>query len=222
MTDRAPRAAVIAGATGLVGRHCLQRLLDDDRYARVTALARREPPLRHHKLHWLVTDFSDLAARQRDLAADDAYCCLGTTRRRAGSRAAFERVDYHMVLDFARAAHAAGARRLMLVSAYGADAAAPAFYARVKARTEQAVGDIGFDSVHILRPSLLLGAREERRPLEALGQSLAPLLSPLLRGGLAPMRPVSADAVAAALIAAAFSAAGGVQVHQGPFLRTTA
>ena len=217
MTEIVPRIAVIAGGTGLVGRCCLQRLLDDPRYGRVIALTRQANPFEHPKLKWLRTDFDDLMALVPALPADDAYCCLGTTLKRAGSRAAFEHVDYPLVMAFARAAHAAGASRFMVVSAYGANARSLAFYSRVKARMEQAVSDVGYSAVHILRPSLLLGDRSEQRPLESFGQAVAPLLAPLFRGALAPMRPVQADEVAAALIAAAFDPRTGTTVHRWPF-----
>lgn len=217
MTQTASRIAVIAGATGLVGRYCLQGLLDDARYRRVIALTRQAKPAEHPKLQWLRTDFENLAAIAPELRADDAYCCLGTTLKRAGSRAAFERVDYHLVLAFARAAHAAGAARFMVVSAYGADVRSIAFYSRVKARMEQAVSDVAYSAVHIFRPSLLLGDRSEQRPLESVAQAMAPWLAPLFRGALAPMRPVQAAELAAALIAAAFDPRTGTTVHRWPF-----
>lgn len=222
MTESAARTAVIAGATGLVGGYCLQQLLDETRYCRVAAVARSPSAIAHEKLHWLQSDFNDLAAHAGTLAADDAYCCLGTTLRRAGSRAAFERVDYHMVLAFARAVHAVGVRRFMVVSAFGADSASPSYYSRVKARMEQAVSEVGFEAVHVLRPSLLLGQRNERRPLEALGQRVAPIVTPLLRGRLRPMRPVQAEVVAQALVATAFGPQVGVAVHRWPFVEQAA
>lgn len=210
------RTALIAGATGLVGRQALQQLLQHPKYSQVTALCRR--PLDHEegKLNTLLTNFSDLADHAAQLAVDDVYCALGTTIRTAGSRAAFERVDYHMVVELARAARSAGARRFIVISAAGSSEKSLAFYSRVKARMEKAVSDLGFEAVHILRPSLLLGEREEFRPAEKVGQWLAPLLRPLMIGPLAPYQPITDVEVAQAMLTVALSPASGVQIHALP------
>jgi uncharacterized protein YbjT (DUF2867 family) len=182
------RSAVIAGATGLVGRSLLERLVGDARYTALHVLGRRAPAVVSTKVRFIATDFGDLAAHAAQLAVDDVFCCLGTTIRAAGSQPAFERVDYHMVVDLARAAHQAGAKRFLVVSAVGASERAAAFYSRVKGRMEKAVGAVPFEALHIVRPSLLLGARAERRPAERLGQIVAPWVSPLLPGPLAKYR----------------------------------
>lgn len=210
------RNAVIAGATGLVGGALLRRLAGDARYAEVRVLGRRAPAALPAKARFVATDFSDLATHAAALAADDVFCCLGTTIRAAGSQAAFERVDYHMVVDLARAARQAGARRFLVVSAVGASERAAAFYSRVKGRMERAVRQLPFEAVHIVRPSLLLGERAERRPAEKLGQLLAPVLTPVLQGPLAKYRAVPADEVAAALVTLAQGPAKGVHVHHLP------
>ncbi len=211
------RTALVAGPTGLVGRLLVKRLLANPAYTRVIALTRHPLPESGAKLAQLQTDYGDLKQLKGALAADDVFCCLGTTLRKAGSRAAFERVDYHMVVELARAAKAAGARQFLVVSAVGAAPKFPApFYSRVKARMEQAVAEIGFEAVHVLRPSLLLGARAERRIAEDLAQRLAPLVAPLFVGPLKKYRPVDADEVAAALERLALEDRKGVQVHHLP------
>ena len=210
------RIALVAGATGLIGSRLLPQLLADARYAQVKVLTRRPLPLQHAKLQVLQTDYNDLGALGAALAADDVYCCLGTTLKTAGSREAFERVDYHMVVDLAQAAHAAGAQRFLVISSVGTSARALAFYSRVKARMEQAVSQISFAATHILRPSLLLGARQEHRAGEAVAQKAAPLLRALLHGPLARYRPVEATAVARTMIELAFSERVSVHIHHLP------
>jgi len=210
------RIAVVAGATGLVGELLLQRLTASKDYGEIRVLGRRPPPGKDGKVRFIATDFGDLPAHATQLAVDDVFCCLGTTLRKAGSQPAFERVDYHMVVDLARAAHKAGARRFLVVSAVGASEKAAAFYSRVKGRMENAVRQLPFEAVHIVRPSLLLGERAERRPAEKLGQIVAPLLSPLLLGPLAKYRAASADDVADALLKLARSPETGVHVHHLP------
>lgn len=211
------RTALVAGATGLVGRLLLDRLLASPEYTRVLVLTRRPLGRSDPKLVEVQTDYTDLKKIGDRIAADDVFCCLGTTLAKAGSRAAFERVDYHMVVDLARAAKAAGAKQFLVVSAVGAAATFPApFYSRVKARMEQTVAEIGFEGVQIVRPSLLLGAREDRRVAEDLAQKLAPILAPLFIGPLKKYRPVPADAVAAALEQLAARHEQSVRVHHLP------
>lgn len=210
------RTALIAGATGLVGGFLLQKMLAGAQYDKVKLLARRPPRLSHAKLDIVRSDFANLDKIGDRLAADDVYCCLGTTLRKAGSRANFERVDYHMVVGLARAARKAGARRFFVVSAAGSSLRSPSFYARVKARMERAVSDVGFDATHIVRPSLLLGPRKERRPAEQIGQVLGPIVAPLLVGPFKKYRPIRADAVAEALLTLADGRVKGVQVHHLP------
>lgn len=211
-----PRTALIAGATGLVGSALLKQLLEDPDYARVVVIGRREPAQRHAKLGFVASTLEDFAKLGGRLAADDVYCCLGTTTAKAGGRVGLERVDYHMVVGLARAALAEGARQFLVVSSAGASARSPAFYSRVKARMEDAVAAAGYATVHIVRPSLLLGARSESRPAEALAQRLAPLLAPFCIGPLRKYQPITGEAVATALRTLAKRGATGVHVHDLP------
>jgi uncharacterized protein YbjT (DUF2867 family) len=198
-----PRTALVAGATGLIGQALLAQLLDDDRYGKVEVVARR--PLtsalaRHPRLAVRIGDAAELAGEEPP--ADDVYIALGTTIKVAGSEAAFRAVDFDLVVAIARAARRAGASRLGVVSALGADATSLVFYNRVKGEMEAAVRALGYSSVVIARPSLLLGDRA------ALGQPTrrgevwaARLLGPMLPLVPASVRPIGAAVVAAALIA---------------------
>jgi uncharacterized protein YbjT (DUF2867 family) len=198
-----PRTALLAGATGLIGQALLAQLLDDDRYGRVEVVARRpltSPLARHPRLAVRIGDAGALAGEEP--RADDVYIALGTTIKVAGSEAAFRAVDFDLVVAIARAARRAGASRLGVVSALGADATSLVFYNRVKGEMEAAVRALGYSSVVIARPSLLLGDRA------ALGQPTrrgevwaARLLGPMLPLVPASVRPIGAAAVAAALIA---------------------
>lgn len=201
----APRAVVLGGS-GLVGGELL-RLFPP---GAAKALVRR--PLAAPGVEVLVVDFARLPPGA--LSAPDLYCCLGTTLAKAGGRAAFRAVDFDLPLALARRALAEGARRLFLVTASGADAGSALFYNRVKGELEAAVSALAFETVHILRPSLLLGDRADRRPAEAVAQRLAPLFSPLLIGPLRRYRPISGTAVARALLALADGSAAGVHIHE--------
>ncbi|MGH8461458.1 MAG: NAD-dependent epimerase/dehydratase family protein [Stenotrophobium sp.] len=210
------RIALVAGATGLVGEQLLKQLLAGDTYTRIIVLTRRSLALEDGRVHTVLTDFSKLDALGAALRADDVFCCLGTTLKTAGSKVAFERVDYHMVVDLARATRAQGAEQFLVISAAGTAANSPSFYSRVKAHMEQDVTAVGFDSLHILRPSLLLGERSEARRGERAAQILMPALSPLLLGGLKKYRAVSASDVAAAMLQLAARNQRGAHIHHLP------
>ncbi len=214
------RRAVVAGATGLVGSALLSRLLESPDYERVLAVGRREPEAASPKLAARVVNFERLAGV--DLSADDAFCCLGTTRRDAGSAAAFQHVDYDLALAFIRAARAQGARRLFLVSSVGANPRSPFLYPRVKGELEEAVKTAGFEAVHVFRPSLLLGARTRPRAAERVLGALLRTLAPLMIGPLSPQAPIAAETVAAGILAATKSERAGVFVHAPDDIRRLA
>jgi uncharacterized protein YbjT (DUF2867 family) len=204
------RSALVAGGTGLVGGRLLQLLGDDERYHQVTSLVRREVPA-PGPVGVQVVDFERLDELSLP-HVDDAFCCLGTTRRAAGSARAFRRVDLDYVVSFARLAKRAGAVRFLLVSSLGASPGSPFLYTRTKGECEASVQAMGFATVVILRPSLLLGERVERRSAETVALHFAQLMKSALIGPLRRYAPVDAAAVAGALVAAAATARAGVTI----------
>ena len=204
---------LLAGATGLVGGHCLTKLLADDDIGQVTALARRPLARTHSKLDVRVVDFDHLRDQARTIEADAVLCCLGTTHRAAGSPEAFAKVDHIYVAELAKLAAARGASRFVLVSAVRADPSSPVFYNRVKGRAEAAVSELNFKAVHLLRPSLLLGERSETRPIEDWSKQLAPIWSLFAWGPFGHYRPVSAETVAAKMLELAKIDQEGVHIH---------
>ena len=210
MPEQSAKVALVAGGSGLVGSRLLRVLADATEYSRVLAISRRPLSIDHPRIANRVTRFESLEQELRSLRCDDAYCCLGTTLRTAGSPAAFRAVDHDLVLEFARLARHSGAQRLVVVSAAGADPAARYFYLRVKGEMEDALEALHFPALDLLQPGLLLGARREWRPLESAGRVLAPLLNPLLRGRLAAWRAVDAGKVATAMLMVARRARRGV------------
>lgn len=183
-----------------MGREILQGLLADDSVAAVHTLGRRELPLQHPKLTRHRVDFKALPALPR---VGEAFIALGTTIKAAGSQEAFRAVDFDAVLAVAKAAKAAGATRLGVVSAMGADARSKVFYSRVKGEMEEALSALGFETLVIARPSLLVGDREAlgqpARIGEELGLKVSRWLSPLIPDNY---RPIEARAVARALLSA--------------------
>ncbi len=204
---------LLVGATGLVGGHCLDRLLADDAIGPVTVLTRRPLARVDPKLTAHVVDFDHLRDRAKMIVADAVLCCLGTTHRAAGSPEAFAKVDHIYVAELAKLAVAWGASRFVLVSVVGADPSSPVFYNRVKGRAEAAISELPFKAVHILRPSLLLGERPEPRPAEDWSKQFAPVWSLLMWGPLSRYRPITAEIVAARMVELAKSDQEGVHIH---------
>lgn len=205
-----PKIALVAGATGLVGGFLLKALLEAPDYTRVYALTRRPFAKEHPKLANRVVVFARMSEQLKGLVAQDAYCCIGTTIGEAGSQEAFRESDVDAVLLFARAARAAQATRFVVVSSVGASSDSKKFYLRTKGEMEEAVSDLGFASVDILQPSLLLGPRKQLRPLEITGRIFAPLINPLLTGSREPYRAIAAETVARAMLGASRRGARGV------------
>jgi uncharacterized protein YbjT (DUF2867 family) len=212
--QQAKRKALIAGATGLVGGQLLNLLLNDEGYEAVYVLTRRPLPA-HPKLHVLEADFNQLDTTAWP-AVHDVFCCLGTTIRASGSRAAFRTVDYQYPVTLAAGMRRTGAKRFLLVSALGADANSAIFYNRVKGETEQQIAQAGFASLHIFRPSLLLGQRSEKRP----GEDAAKWVNRRL-GFLIPKKykGIEAAKVARAMLYWAKQDTNGIQVHESETLQ---
>ena len=203
------RTALLLGATGLVGSSCLELLLADERYQRVRVVSRRRAERRHPRLQHHQVDFEELGSKPDLFRVDDLYCCLGTTMAKAGSEAAFRRVDLEYPVRAAQLAVEAGAEQFLAVSALGADPESRIFYNRVKGEMEVAVKRLPFRAVWILRPSLLLGERAERRAGERIATLLFRPLAPLMRGRLRRYRPIAAHDVALAMLALAHSGGTG-------------
>lgn len=198
------RTALIAGASGLVGHYLLDMLTGAPEYDRVVAVVRRPLEVEHPKLVEVVGNFDALDQLPAPLRGDDAFCCLGTTMKRAGSREAFRAVDHGAVLAFAWAAQRGGARRFFTVSAMGANAGSRVFYNRVKGETEEALQVLGFETLGIFRPGLLRGPRAEYRLGERVGAIALGLAEPFLVGSWRKYRSIHAATVARAMMRASF------------------
>jgi uncharacterized protein YbjT (DUF2867 family) len=198
---------VIAGASGVVGRCVVPRLLADARVGRVVALGRRALPETHPRLVSAVVDLRKPEALAREIPeqASVAVCCVGTTMKQAGSQAAFRAVDFDAVVAFAEAARRRGVGHCLVVSSIGADARARNFYLRTKGEAEQALGALGFAHLTILRPSMIDdgGTRQEHRTAERLVLPVARALFAVL-GRERRYAPIRAETIAAALVRLSF------------------
>ena len=208
------RTALILGASGLIGGHCLDLLLHDEDYDQVIILVRKTLPKNHPKLIQHEVNFDVLSEHKHLLKADDVFCCLGTTIKKAGSQEAFRKVDFTYAHEAAKLAAANGAKQFLLVSSLGADAKSSVFYSCVIGEIEAAISALNFESISIFRPSLLLGERTEFRLAERLAEPFAKALSFFLIGSLRKYRAIEARTVAAAMIIIAKKEIKGVQVYE--------
>jgi uncharacterized protein YbjT (DUF2867 family) len=202
---------LLAGASGLTGGHTLDALLEAPDVSRVLAVSRRPLGREHPRLANRIVQFKNLEAQLKGISCDAALCCLGTTIRQAGSQEAFRAVDVDAVLSFARAARAGETRRFVVISSIGANPTSRNFYLRTKGEMEEELEGLGFESLDILQPSLLLGMRAGMRPLELLASTLMPAVNPLLSGKYVNYRGIPARTVGAAMLGATRSGRRGVQ-----------
>ncbi len=196
------QGALIVGATGLVGGHLLRLLLDDDRYEEVKIFVRRATGITHPKLLERIVDFEDRGPWKEFLSGDVLFSCLGTTIKKAGTKEKQYRVDYTYQYETAAAAADNGVATYVLISSSGADSHSRIFYTRMKGELDRDVKQLPFQTIRILKPSVLVGERREKRPGEAaaivLGKIVATLIPPLRK-----YRPIPAEVVARAMIEAA-------------------
>ena len=207
-------SALLAGATGLVGRELAAQWVGPDP---LHLLVRRPLQPRNVLQRVHVVDFAALPPLP---TAQSAFCCLGTTIRLAGSQAAFRAVDFDAVLAFARAAGHAGVRRFAVVSSLGADPASRNFYNRVKGEMEAELQRLGFVSLVIVRPSLLAGDRAALGQSTRWGERLAlALTAPLTPWIPKAWRPIQAGVVARAMRLALAQDTRGLRVIESTELQ---
>jgi uncharacterized protein YbjT (DUF2867 family) len=209
------RKVLLLGSTGLIGREVLSMLLADDSVSEVTVVARRASGQRHAKFREHVFPLDEMEQHPGVFAVDQIVCALGTTIKVAGSQQQFRRVDHDYPIAAARLGLAHGAHHCLLVSSLGANPKSRVFYNRVKGEVERDLLGLGYPSVTIARPSLLLGERSEYRLGERFASHLGFLMPPSLK-------PIEAKTVARALVTVARQDAPGARIIESRELRAIA
>jgi uncharacterized protein YbjT (DUF2867 family) len=209
------KTALVAGSTGLVGKALVQQLINEKLYNKIIILSRKDLNYDNNNTQVvIIPDFDNLIKHKNSLIADDVFCCLGTTIKKAGSKENFKKIDFQYALEIAKITVVNDAKQFVLVSSMGADVNSIFFYNRVKGLLEQELKKLPFKSLLIVRPSLLLGSREEHRAGEKLAQKIVPLFSPFLTGSFKKYRAIEAEDVAKAMIFVAKGKYRGVHVFQ--------
>lgn len=203
------KTAVVAGASGLIGKELVQILINSDQYRLIYSLVRKNSGLVHEKIREKVINFEKIGQLKFDEPIDDVFCTLGTTMKQAGSRDNFKKVDFEYVVALANLGKKVGASKFLMISAMGANPKSSVFYNQVKGMTEDALKKIGFNQLVILRPSLLLGERSEMRIAERLSGFIMKALNLLIPDNYKAIR---AEKVADSMLKMAMKSTGNVSI----------
>ena len=190
-------SANVIGATGLVGKQLVQQLLENDNFGKVRIFVRRNTGLKHPKLEQKIIDFGKTETWEKHLKGDVLFSALGTTLKQAGSKEKEYEVDFTYNLNFAKKAKENGIKNYVLVSSVGASSKSRIFYTRMKGQLDEAVSNLEFENLVILRPSSLTGNREEKRILEVISIPITAFLTKFI---FRRYRPISDTTVAKAMI----------------------
>ncbi|HEX5113133.1 MAG TPA: NAD(P)H-binding protein [Saprospiraceae bacterium] len=209
------KVAVLFGASGLIGNFCLRRLLVHQAYDKVISIGRGPIKATHPKLIHYEVDMSSPDNYKHLMRGDDLFIAMGTTMKKAGSKEAFYEVDHNLIFNIAKSGSLQGFNQLIFVSALGADSRSIVFYLKVKGELEDDVRRLPYWGIHIMRPSILLGHRDENRPAERIAGQLSRGLQLFSGSILGDIAPVNADDVAKAMVLSAQSLKQGIHIHHG-------
>lgn len=208
------RTALVIGATGLVGEKLVTQLLTSEKYSHVKVLVRKPLDCIHPKLTSIIFDFDN--PEESLVKADDIFCCLGTTMKKAGSKEAFYRVDYIYPHEIAKIALSNGAKRFSIITAMGANRRSLFYYNRVKGEIEDTLKKLGYETLLIFHPSLLVGHRSESRFGEKIGESLSKFFKPLIP---AKYQAIEVEKVAKAMVVITSSNVKGTLVYESDLMQ---
>jgi uncharacterized protein YbjT (DUF2867 family) len=209
----AGKTALIAGATGLIGKELLQFLINGNEYDKVVAVVRRSVEISHPKLEERIVDFDHLDQYNEIFAVDDVFCALGTTIKKAKTKEAMWKIDVDYPVAIARLASSQGAKKFLLVSSMNANPDSPIFYSKMKGKLEEEIKQISFETTAIFRPSLLLGERNEFRLGESTAAAIFTKMPFLFKGPFKKYKAIEGRTVASAMYQAAQKDAPGLTVY---------
>lgn len=193
------KTALIIGSTGLIGSHLLDLLLESTEYGKVITFVKRDSGIQHPKLEQHIIDFDKPETYKELVAGDDFFCSIGTTIKNAGSQDAFKKVDFGYPKEFAAIALLNNVKQFFLISSLDALSTSSNFYLKTKGEIEDFLKKSSFETIVILRPSLLLGNRKEFRLGEKIGAFFMKLFSFAFTGKIKKYKPIQSEAVAKAM-----------------------
>ena len=219
MNKENKKTALLFGSTGLVGSELMKTLLNSPRYSHVCIFVRKIIDLNHPKLEQVLIDFDNPETIEKSIKGDEIFICLGTTMAKAGSKAAFYKVDYTYCHNIAAIASKNKVKNIMLISSMGASVDSMIYYSKVKGEIERDISRLSFDSVNIIRPSLLLGDRSEHRLGEKIFSVISRWLSFVYVGPLKKYAAIQASKVAKAMEQIADLKKTGIHIYESAALQ---
>lgn len=217
------KSALIIGATGLVGSELTRQILASDDYSQVNIISRSKTGFDDYRINEVNVDFEKISDLQKLFRADDIFCCIGTTMKKAGSKEKFMRIDYHYPMEIARLAREEGAmKNFLVVTAVGSNPDSSIFYNQVKGELERDLRQLDLRSLHIFRPSLLLGDRDEFRLWESIAKGFSAFLSFFLIGSEKKIWAIESEKVARAMLKAAREGRDGTHYYEPSKIRAIA
>jgi uncharacterized protein YbjT (DUF2867 family) len=195
------RTAIVFGSTGLIGNLLLEELIQSNQYLKILIFVRQTIDISHPRVQQFAVDFSEPASFSELIKGDDLFICLGTTIKKAGSIKKMEEIDRDIPDAIASAASFNGVKRIAVVSSLGANPESSNYYLRIKGEMERTIKSMKFENTAIVRPSILLGERKEKRTGELVSKVVMKTVKPLLVGKMKKYRGIHGGDVARAMIA---------------------
>ena len=194
------KTALLFGATGLIGSHLLNLLISNNNYSKIKVFVRSSIELNHQKIQIIQTDFNNLKTHKEEIKGDDCFFCIGTTKKNSPDKNEYKRVEIEVPKQVAQIAKSNLVNSFVFVSSGYADPKSSGDYLKFKGLVEEELKRLNFSKLGIMRPSFLLGNRQEKRVGEKIGIFVFKLLSPLFLGPLKKMKPIHSATVAKAMV----------------------
>lgn len=191
--------AVILGANGLIGFNLLQLLIKDERYSHIYTISRSSLSISSEKITEIIADINNISDKIKNLSVDIFFCCIGTTKKKTPNENDYYKIDHDYPILVAKILQDNGCQTVSIISSVGANKNSTNFYLRLKGKVEESLISLNYKNTQIFRPSLLIGARKEKRFLEGIAQYIYPIFNLLLIGNLSKYKSIKAKEVAKAM-----------------------
>jgi len=194
------KTALLFGSTGLVGGHVLNYLIQNSNYSKIKLFVRSFTEINNPKIEIIKTDFNNLNKHAEDIKGDECFCCIGTTKKKSPNKNEYQKIELDIPKKIAQIAKSNSVKSFFFVSSGYANPKSSGEYLKFKGLVEEEIKNLNFDKIGIMRPSFLLGERQEERVFEKFGIIIFKLLTPILIGSFRKMRPIQSEKVARAMI----------------------
>ena len=194
------KTALLFGSTGLVGGHVLNYLIQNSNYSKIKLFVRSFTGINNPKIEIIKTDFNNLNKHAEDIKGDECFCCIGTTKKKSPNKNEYQKIELDIPKKIAQIAKSNSVKSFFFISTGYANPKSSGEYLKLKGLVEEEIKNLNFDKIGIMRPSFLLGERQEERIGEKFGIIIFKLLTPILIGPFRKMRPIQSEIVARAMI----------------------